>query len=152
MRKGLTLALLHLGGETMSALLIVLPPLIQVLAVAGGIHLINYYWDAARKGDARPAQRAFRIGWLPCTLASGTTALGLASLMVSDLTPIQLFGTYGAAGVLVTVGLLLAVLPGTLERWPIPPRLLPMPNPRSLATFGRGGPSGSSAIIRRFCC
>ena len=49
--QGLTLALLHLGGETMSALLIVLPPLIQVLAVAGGIHLLNYYWDAVRKGD-----------------------------------------------------------------------------------------------------
>ncbi len=117
--QGLTLALLHLGGETMSALLIVLPPLIQVLAVAGGIHLLNYYWDAVRKGDDGPAWRAFRIGWLPCTLAAGTTALGLASLMVSDLTPIQLFGTYGAAGVLVTVGLLLAVLPGTLARWPI---------------------------------
>ncbi len=118
--QGLTLAMLHLGGETMSALLIVLPPLIQVLAVAGGIHLINYYWDAARKGGDHPAGRAFRVGWLPCVLASATTALGLGSLLVSDLTPIQLFGTYGAAGVLVTLALLLAVLPGTLARWPIP--------------------------------
>ncbi|MCA9071748.1 MAG: MMPL family transporter, partial [Planctomycetaceae bacterium] len=117
-----TLALLHLGGETMSALLIVKPPLIQVLAVAGGIHLIHYYWEGVRNGNvSQAADHAFRVGWLPCTLASATTALGLASLMVSDLAPVKLFGTYGAAGVLLTAGLLLAVLPGTLKRWPLPP-------------------------------
>ena len=41
-----TLAIVFYSGETMNALLIVLPPLIQVLAVAGGIHLINYYFEA----------------------------------------------------------------------------------------------------------
>ncbi len=118
--QALTLALLHMGGETMSAVLIVLPPLIQVLAVAGGIHLINYYWESARTGSVdQAASKTLHRGWLPCTLASGTTALGLMSLLVSDLVPIRLFGTYGAAGVIVTLALLLAVLPATLHRWPL---------------------------------
>ncbi|MCA9117976.1 MAG: hypothetical protein KDA79_23050, partial [Planctomycetaceae bacterium] len=34
-----TLSLVHYSGQSMSALLIVLPPLVQVLAVAGGVHL-----------------------------------------------------------------------------------------------------------------
>ena len=43
----------------MSALLIVLPPLIQVVTVSGGIHLINYYLDA-RKSHGRRGGRLVR--------------------------------------------------------------------------------------------
>ena len=122
------LALVHFAGETMSALLIVLPPLVQVLAVAGGIHLINYYFDAARTSGLPSAPRqALRRGWLPCVLSSGTTAVGLASLLVSDVTPIRLFGAFGAASVLLTLGLLLAVIPAVLAFWPIHRREPPPP-------------------------
>ena len=48
-----TISLIHwLGGE-MSALLIVLPPLIQVVTVSGGIHLINYYLVAVQNVRCR---------------------------------------------------------------------------------------------------
>lgn len=39
--QAVALAVMHYCGGTMTALLIVLPPLIQVLAIAGGVHLIN---------------------------------------------------------------------------------------------------------------
>ena len=56
--EGATLALIHLSGDQISALLIVLPPLIQVVTVSGGIHLINYYLDAqvahGRRGGLVP--------------------------------------------------------------------------------------------------
>ncbi|MDA0809679.1 MAG: MMPL family transporter [Planctomycetota bacterium] len=136
--QGATLALVHFSGETMSALLIVMPPLIQVLAVASGIHLTNYCVDAAerhgdtvaaeRHGDTVAAERhgdtvaaareAVQSGWLPCVLSAGTTAIGLASLMVSEMTPIRQFGAYGAAGVALTSGLVLAVIPGVFAFWP----------------------------------
>ncbi len=106
-----TLAMIYFGGESMSALLIVLPPLVQVLAIAGGIHLSNYFFDAQATAVADPARQAFRMGWLPCVLSSGTTAMGMASLMASELSPIRSFGAYSAAGLLLTTGALLALLP-----------------------------------------
>ncbi len=121
--QGATLALVYYGGETMSALLIVLPPLVQVLAVAGGIHLANYYFDALPEyGPQGAPTEALRRGWLPCVLSAGTTAVGMASLMVSKLTPIRAFGAFSAAGVLVTAGLLLAVLPALFVFWPVKQR------------------------------
>jgi predicted RND superfamily exporter protein len=116
--EGATLALIHLAGDQMSALLIVLPPLIQVVTVSGGIHLINYYLDARKSlGPEEAAWSALRIGWLPCTLAAATTAIGLGSLVVSQLAPIRSFGAYGAIGTLLTLGVVLAFLPGTLAAW-----------------------------------
>ena len=115
-----TLAIVYYSGETMNALLIVLPPLIQVLTVAGGIHLINYYFEASRTvGYADAPYQMLRLGWLPCVLSAGTTAVGLASLMVSRVTPIRLFGAYAAAGVLVSLSMLLTVIPAFLSYWPI---------------------------------
>jgi predicted RND superfamily exporter protein len=118
--QGITLALIHYSGESITALLIVLPPLIQVLAVAGGIHLVNYYFDAVKDPQiTNPAAYAFQVGWLPCLLSAGTTAIGLASLLVSGLTPIRLFGGYAACGVLITTGLLLSLIPGVFTVWPL---------------------------------
>jgi predicted RND superfamily exporter protein len=71
--------------------------------VSGGIHLVNYLYDAVcHGGHTGVAGRAVKLGWVPCALSSGTTAIGLASLMVSDIVPIRQFGFYGAFGVSAT--------------------------------------------------
>ena len=72
------MALIHWCGGEMSALLIVLPPLVQVVTASGGVHLINYYLVAVKSYDAESAAwGAVKIGWLPCTLSALTTAIGL---------------------------------------------------------------------------
>lgn len=115
-----TLAIIDYSGETLSALLIILPPLVQVLAVAGGIHLMNYYFDSCESsGSQGAAVEAFRKGWLPCTLSAATTAMGTASLMVSVLTPIRLFGVYATIGVILTAALVLTLIPCGLLLIPI---------------------------------
>jgi len=115
----LTLAIIHFCGDSLTALLIVMPPLLQILAVSTGVHLVNYYADAEHEyGPAEAARRAFALGWLPCLLSAGTTAIGLGSLLVSDLLPVRSFGGYGALGVLLSLGLLLIFLPGTFSWWP----------------------------------
>ena len=114
-----SLALVHFCGEAMNAVLIVMPPLVLVLGVSGGIHLVNYLYDAVcHGGHSDVASRAVRLGWVPCALSSGTTAIGLASLMVSDIMPIRQFGFYGAFGVSATFVMLFLVLPGAFEIWP----------------------------------
>ncbi len=115
-----TLAIIDYSGETLSALLIILPPLVQVLAVAGGIHLMNYYFDCHESiGSREAAVEAFRKGWLPCTLSAATTAMGTASLMVSVLTPIRLFGVYATIGVILTAAMVLTLVPCGLLLIPI---------------------------------
>lgn len=106
------LAVIFYTGQTLSALLIILPPLVQVLTVSGGIHLMNYYHNALEYLPPREAAiDAFRKGWLPSMLSLGTTAMGTASLMVSGLEPIRLFGIYGTVGVLMTTAAVLTVVP-----------------------------------------
>ena len=122
--QGATLALVHYAGDSMTALLIVLPPLVQVLAVAGGIHLANYFFDGQDAAVEQPARRALQIGWLPCVLSGGTTAIGMASLASSELSPIRSFGVYSAVGVLITTAALLSLLPAMFLFWP-PQRATP---------------------------
>jgi len=110
-------------GDRMNPILIVMPVLVLTLGVSGGIHLTNYLIDAlATGGRAGVAWRAIRLGWLPCSLSAGTTAIGLASLVVSELEPIRVFGFHAAIGVMLTLAMLFLIVPGIFERWPIAAR------------------------------
>jgi predicted RND superfamily exporter protein len=107
-------------GDRMNPILIVMPVLVLTLGVSGGIHLTNYLIDAlAAGGREGVAWRAIRLGWLPCSLSAGTTAIGLVSLVVSELEPIRVFGFHAAIGVMLTLAMLFLVVPGIFERWPI---------------------------------
>ncbi|TWT76956.1 MMPL family protein [Posidoniimonas polymericola] len=118
----LMLGSLHYFGVTMDAVLIVLPPLVFVLTVSSGIHLVNYYYDQVRAGAGPDAPRlAVRHGWAPCGMAALTTALGLGSLLVSRIVPVATFGQFAAGGVVVAVLLLFFSLPGVMSRWPAAP-------------------------------
>ena len=120
---GLSFATLALCGDQMNAVLIVMPVLVLVLGVAGGIHLVNYLEESLARGGVRGvAGRGVALGWLPCCLSAGTTAVGLVSLVVSTLEPIRVFGFHAAIGVVAALVAMFLVLPGFFERWPIPPR------------------------------
>jgi predicted RND superfamily exporter protein len=125
---GLCFASLVAWGDRMNPVLIVMPLLVLTLGVSGGIHLVNYLVEARQSGPAEGAAlRAIATGWLPCTLSAGTTALGLASLVVSELEPIRVFGFHAAVGVLTTLAVIFLVVPGFFSRWPIRRRLLQEP-------------------------
>jgi hypothetical protein len=118
--EGLCLALVFQSGTAMNAILILMPPLVFVLTIAAGVHLVNYYFDEARsRGIVDAPRRALQVGWLPCALATATTAIGLGSLLVSDVEPIRTFGGFATIGVVATLLLLFLLLPGVMERWPI---------------------------------
>lgn len=123
--QGLSLAVVHFSGQTLDAILIVMPALIFVLTVSAGVHLANYYAESREQvgegvGAADAAvMQTVRIGWKPCFLAALTTAVGLASLSLSGVSPVLVFGLVSAACLLSTTALLLLILPGELLRKPV---------------------------------
>lgn len=120
------LALVGMTSATMNAVLIVMAPLVFVLTVSAGVHLVNYYRDQVHHGGVHGAVgRALRAGWVPCSLAAVTTASGLVSLVVSEMSPVRQFGALSAIGVLVTTGLLFLMLPGPMRAWGAGPTTLP---------------------------
>jgi len=117
----LAVALVPLSGGTMSMVLIVMPTLLTVLTTSAAIHLSNYW---KHSGDPDPVQSVFKAAqtaWLPCALASGTTAIGLASLLASNLVPVRDFGIYSAIGCILSFLIVLYVLPSLMLYWPKSP-------------------------------
>ena len=129
----ISLALVHVSGDQMDSVLMMLPCIVFVLSVSVGVHLVNYYREASREiGSERATVQAVKDAITPCALASMTTALGLVSLACSVLTPIRKFGLYAAIALCISTVILFLLLPSQLEqysRWFVgrtPPRRRPM--------------------------
>ena len=113
-----TVALVPPTGGSMSMVLVVMPNLLMVLTMSGAIHLANY-WKHEWRGDPKAAvARAVRLARGPCAMASFTTAVGMASLMTSVLTPVRDFGLYSAVGCGVSLVMILVGLAALLRVWP----------------------------------
>ena len=114
------LAAVYFSGYQLDAILIIIPSLVLVLTVSAGVHLVNYYRDEVRlNGVDGAAQRALSQGAKPCMLSAATTAIGIGSLAISQITPVMMFGVIASLGVLASVGTLLLVLPGAMELFPL---------------------------------
>ncbi len=114
----LSLAIVPLAGVPMNAILVTMVPLVYVAAMSGAIHLSNYYLDVLKTGRPNPIVRALSHASLPLGLATGTTAVGLLSLLYSDIAPIRLFGIFSAIGVGVALLVQFTLLPALLSFWP----------------------------------
>ena len=115
----LSLAAVPMFGVPLNAILVTMVPLVYVAAMSGAIHLSNYYLDALREGHGEKAiGHALAHAVLPLGLAAGTTAIGLLSLLYSDLAPIRLFGLFSALGVAIAFAMQFILLPALLVAWP----------------------------------
>jgi len=115
----LSLAWMHITNTPTDSVSTMTPALVYVLALSTGVHLANYYRDEIASGGLCSApRRAARNGWKPCLLSTVTTALGLGSLLLSDLSPVQRFGGFAALGVSGMLCVQFLVLPFLWERFP----------------------------------
>ena len=111
--QALSLALVVFLDQPMSGMLVIMPVLIFVIFISGAVHLINYYRDAVRAvGPLDAPAEALRVGGFPCFLAVATSALGVASLMVSRVQPVDAFALMTSLGLIITAVVLLTLLPG----------------------------------------
>jgi predicted RND superfamily exporter protein len=132
-----SVALVPATGGTMNMVLAVLPTLLLVITLSGAIHVANYWKHAAAADPAGAVPQTFRMALLPCALASVTTAIGLLSLCTSSLSPVRDFGLYGAAGVIVSLLVVLYGLPALLQLWPGRPAETEDLDHRAWREFGR---------------
>ena len=110
-------------GGSMNMVIVVMPTLLMVITTSGAIHICNYWKNSGIDDATKSVVHAARMAWWPCFLASATTAIGLASLVVSSLIPVRDFGIYSSIGCIISFLCVLYVLPSLMLYWPQqPPR------------------------------
>lgn len=110
----LSLAVVGLTGGHIDLVTTIMPALLFVLALSGAVHLVNYWHPEDAASPEEAVVTAIRKAWLPCVLASLTTAIGLWSLGTSPLIPVKTFGFYSGIGCLLILVAALALLPALL--------------------------------------
>ncbi len=113
----LTLAVIHLAGGEMNFILSALSVMVMIFTLAVSIHFIHYYRAAGTSDD--PLGAAFKAAFKPCCLATLTTTIGLVSLAVSDILPVNQFGYAAAWGSVVALITGLGFTPALMTIWPL---------------------------------
>ncbi len=108
-----TLAILNLIGGAMNPITSILPPLIMALVVSDSIHFFVDFFkrDRSKEKLTEIILRTIKVLALPCFLTSLTTAIGFASLGISDIPPIRHFGLAAALGMMAEFILSMTIIP-----------------------------------------
>lgn len=119
--------LLGLAGETSNLIVTIVKPMLFVLILAGGLHIVVDFQNTpnpeSQSSLADIAWSAARGKAKPCLIAFATTALGFASLGVADVIPVKIFGLLTAGSLILAALLVLVLLPGILaliSKLPLP--------------------------------
>jgi len=115
-----TLGLYDLFGFSFNVLSSMIVPLVVVLAIADDVHIIQHYREERRHGSAEHAFKTTVAHLItPIFGASGTTALGMASLATSSVVAVHDFGLGAAIGVMVDCIVSIVLMP-TMLGWTKP--------------------------------
>ncbi|MCC6508001.1 MAG: MMPL family transporter [Pirellulaceae bacterium] len=111
----LAITVVSLTGGQFSAVLIVLPTLVFRLTLSSAVHLMHYYVEASASHTDHLGSRAMLLGFKPSLLSSVTTALGMASLVASQLAPVREFGIYSSVSLCIATMFLLLAFPALAD-------------------------------------
>lgn len=112
----LTTASIKWMGMEMNFVLSALPVMVMVFTLAISIHLVHYTRELRHARD--PISAALQMAWKPVVLSAVTTAIGLLSLMVSEIPPVREFGLLAAIGCGVALVTGLGLTPAVLTVFP----------------------------------
>ncbi len=113
-----TTALVPATGGSMNMVMVLMPTFLLVVVMSGAIHVAHYWRHAAYHNLGNAVVEASRMASAPCLFATVTTAIGLLSLLSSDLTPARDFGIYSAVGSAIGVAAVLYLLPALIQLVP----------------------------------
>lgn len=116
-----TTALVPLTGGSMNMVMVLMPTFLMVVVMSGAIHVAHYWRHAAFHNKQTAIVESFKMAAAPCTFATITTAIGVLSLMTSELRPVRDFGVYSAVGSVIGLGAVLILLPTLIQMMPFQP-------------------------------
>ena len=104
------------AGEPMNILNNVIPTLLIIIGISDSIHIIGRYREELLRSDDKTVagRRTVHAMAMACLLTSITTAVGLASLVVSRTVMLRHFGITAALGVMVAYIVTITFLPAVL--------------------------------------
>jgi hypothetical protein len=98
-----TMALLVISGNTVHIMSSMIPIFIMPIAVLDAVHILSEFFD--RYQETRDRRRTIlavmETLFTPMLFTSLTTAAGFASLALTPIPPVQVFGVFVAVGVLI---------------------------------------------------
>ena len=118
----ITIALVPATGGSLSMVLIVMPALLLVITLSGAVQMVNH-WKHAAVHDSRTAiMQSIITARKPCLMSAVALAIGLCTLLTSQLAPVRAFGFYSLIGTLLSAVAVLYAVPAMLQAWPAVPR------------------------------
>ncbi len=139
-----TMGLLVVTGNTIHIMSSMIPIFIMPIAVLDGVHILSEFFDRYRETGDRAATLRSVMDTLftPMLYTSLTTAVGFASLALTPIPPVQVFGLFIAFGVMVAWALTIVFIPSFIM----------LVSPRRLEDFGAvagGERDGSRSVLGR---
>jgi hypothetical protein len=104
-------------GVPMTPISITLFPLIMVIGLANSIHIINHYKRIRpfESDNSVAITKTLESVLKPCFLAAFTTAVGFASLSISDVVGIKQMGLFAAFGIMSAFFISIVIIPFALR-------------------------------------
>lgn len=110
-----TLAMISFFRGELDFLMTMLPTLLYVIGISTTVHLIATYKERiGQEGDGEALKLSMRSARKATFLSSVTTAIGFFALYFLPSPPIQLFGIFTGAGILITWGITVLLFPALL--------------------------------------
>lgn len=119
-----TLGLAGWLGLSASAFVVLTVLLILTIGMADAIHIMSGYLYFRNEGrdSASSIRAAYEKAGLPCLLTAVTTMIGILSLNISNLVPVNNFAIMSAMGIGIAFFLTFYLLPILLEIYPPAPK------------------------------
>jgi len=99
----IAVGILELLGETMNLVSALIPTLVMVISCAGAVHLVSYYGYCSIKEGIKPerVRKTIKVKFVPTAFAFVTTAIGFASLTISNVHSVSVLGLVSAISLLL---------------------------------------------------
>lgn len=108
-------------GYGVTVIDVAIPGLVVIIGLCDAIHMIHRFDEELAAGLSKPAAirtMLHKVG-KACFYTSFTTAVGFASLSLTDHATVKSFGIKAAIAVMVTFLVVVAALPACLAVWPV---------------------------------
>ena len=125
----ITMGLLIGAGFTVHIMSSMIPIFLMPIAVVDSVHIMSEFADTWRPGDDPKAviSKVLEHLFTPMLFTSLTSAVGFASLLLTPIPPVQIFGAFVAFGILLAFLLTILLIPAYVVRM----------KPASLEKLGR---------------